>query len=188
MENQELVLIPEEVKQIEQLLPEEKREEINKILGQMFVGTATIQKNVDAIVVKDHTDNMAMQMADAARKNIKRMRLDGVEMFDQKRDAVKMAKLQFDTEDKLWLKAKQMYEISLKAIEEVAAYKADTLKRYEQEQKEKRVQERLEKIQVFSPDVSRFDIENLSEEVFNSFLSGLEKEYNDRIEAEKKAE
>lgn len=188
MENNELAIIPEEVKQIELQLPEEKRNEINKILGQMFVGTSDLQKKVDAIVVKDHTDNMAMQMADAARKNIKRMRLDGVELFNQKRDAVQMAKLQFDTEDKLWLKAKQMYEISLKAIEEVAAYKADTLKRYEQEQKELKVQERLSKIQVFNPETTRFDIENLSDDMFTMLLNGVEKEYNDRIETERKAE
>lgn len=188
MENNELALIPEEVKQIELQLSEEKRSEINKILSQMFVGTSDLQKKVDAIIVKDHTDAMAMQMADAARKNIKRMRLDGVELFNQKRDAVQMAKLQYDTEDKLWLKAKQMYEISLKAIEEVAAYKADTAKRYELEQKEKMIQQRLEVINQYDQEVNRFQIENMTDQMFDVFLVGVKKAYDDRIEAERKAE
>ena len=188
MENNELALIPEEVKQIEMQLSEEKRSEINKILSQIFVGTSDLQKKVDAIVVKDHTDAMAMQMADAARKNIKSMRLDGVELFNQKRDAVQMAKLQYDTEDKLWLKAKQMYEISLKAIEGVAAYKADTAKRYELEQKEKMIQQRLEAINQYDQEVNRFQIENMTDQMFDVFLAGVKKEYDDRIEAEIKAE
>ena len=183
-----LVVIPEEVKQLSQRVNLEKQEEVNNILNQLFAGTANWKEQINAIVVKDHTDTMAMSMASVARKNVKNARLEAEKLFDAKRDEVQRLKSEFDLEDKLWLKSKQVMQALFKAIEEEAEYKENTLKRYEIEQKEKRTQERLEKIIVFNPTTTRFEVENLSDEMFNTLLSGLEKEYNDRIEAEKKAE
>lgn len=183
-----LVVIPEEVKQLSQRVNIEKQEEVNNILNQLFAGTANWKEQINAIVVKDHTDTMAMSMASVARKNVKNARLEAEKLFDAKRDEVQRLKSEFDLEDKLWLKSKQVMQVLFKAIEEEAEYKENTLKRYEIEQKEKRTQERLEKIIIFNPTTTRFEVENLSDEMFNTLISGLEKEYNDRIEAEKKAE
>ena len=47
---------------------------------------------------------------------------------------------------------------------------------------------REQTISKFNPEISRVEFENMSDETFNVFLAGIEKEYNDRITAEKKAE
>lgn len=187
-EKKALVVIPQEVTTLAERVAKEKREEVNTILNQLFSGTESWKQQISNINVKDHTDTMAMQMADTARLNVKKARLEAEKLFDSKREEVKRVKLEYDLEDKLWLKSKQIMQEIFKSIEQEAEYKANTLKRYEIEQKEKRTQERLKKVIVYNPTVSRFDIENLSDEMFNVFLSGLEKEYNDRIESERKAE
>lgn len=187
MENQ-LVVLPQEVSVLSERVATEKREEVNNILNQLFAGTESWKQQIANITVKDHTDKMAMSIADTARLNVKKARLDAEKLFDAKRYEVQRLKSEFDLEDKLWLKSKQIMQEMFKSLEQEAEYKANTAKRYEIEQKETRTQERLQKVIVYNPTVSRFDIENLSDEMFNVFLSGLEKEHNDRIEAEKKAE
>ena len=189
MEKQtQLVVLPQEVSVLAERVATEKREEVNNILNQLFSGTESWKQQISNIKVKDHTDTMAMQMADTARLNVKKARLEAEKLFDSKREEVQKIKAEFDLEDKLWLKSKQIMQELFKSIEQEAEYKANTLKRYEVEQKEKRTQERLEKIIKYNPTISRFDIENLSEEMFTTLLNGVEKEYNDRIESEKKAE
>ena len=183
-----LVVIPQEVTTLAEKVAADKREEVNTILNQLFSGTESWKQQISNIKVKDHTDTMAMQMAGTARLSVKKARLEAEKLFDAKRDEVQRLKAAFDLEDKLWLKSKQIMQEMFKSIEQEAEYKENTAKRYEIEQKEIRTQERLQKVIVFNPTVSRFDIENLSDEMFNVFLSGLEKEHNDRIEAEKKAE
>ena len=187
MENK-LVALPQEVSVLAEKVATEKREEVNNILNQLFAGTESWKQQIANITVKDHTDKMAMSIADTARLNVKKARLEAEKLFDAKRDEVQRVKLEYDLEDKLWLKSKQIMQEMFKSLEQEAEYKANTAKRYEIEQKEKRTQERLKKVIVFNPTVSRFDVENLSDEMFNIFLSGLEKEYNERIEAEQKAE
>ena len=189
MEKQtQLVVLPQEVSVLAERVATEKREEVNTILNQLFAGTESWKQQISNIKVKDHTDTMAMQMAGTARLSVKKARLEAEKLFDAKREEVQRIKLEFDLEDKLWLKSKQIMQEMFKSIEQEAEYKENTAKRYEIEQKEIRTQERLQKVVVYNPNVSRFDIENLNEEMFNVFLSGLEKEHNDRIEAEKKAE
>ena len=187
-ETNSLVVIPQKVMELAEKVAPEKREEVTKILNQVFVGVDNWIKQIDSIVVKDHTDTLAMNMAGTARKTVKNARTDMEKMFDTKRDFVQSEKAEFDLLDKLYLSSKQIAVALFKDAEQRAAFKEDTAKRYEIEQKETRTQERLQKVIVFNPTVSRFDIENLSDEMFNVFLSGLEKEHNDRIEAEQKAE
>jgi len=183
-----LVVLPQEVTVLAEKVASEKREEVNTLLNQLFSGTENWKQQIAAINVKDHTDKMAMSIADTARLSVKKARLEAEKLFDAKRDEVQRLKSEFDLEDKLWLKSKQIMQEMFKSMEQELEYKANTAKRYEIEQKEKRTQERLEKVIVFNPTVSRFDVENLSDEMFNIFLAGLEKEHNDRIEAEQKAE
>ena len=183
-----LVVLPQEVTVLAEKVASEKREEVNTLLNQLFSGTENWKQQIAAINVKDHTDTMAMSIADTARLSVKKARLEAEKLFDAKRDEVQRLKSEFDLEDKLWLKSKQIMQEMFKSMEQELEYKANTAKRYEIEQKEKRTQERLEKVVVFNPTVSRFDVENLSDEMFNIFLAGIEKEHNDRIEAEQKAE
>lgn len=182
------VLLPEEVQSLAQKVSEKKQDEVKTVLNQIFAGTADWEKQVDAIEVKGIHDQMSMQLADVARKNVKNARLVAEKIFDAKRDEVQNAKAEFDLEDKLWLKAKQVMQLKFKAIEEKAEWKARTVERYEAEQKELRTQVRIEKVHKYNPNVNRIEVENMSEEMFNMFYAGLEKAYNDRIEAERKAE
>jgi hypothetical protein len=183
-----MILLPEEVQNLALRVSEKKKDEVNTVLNQIFAGTADWEKQVDAIEVKGVHDNMSIQLADVARRNVKNARLAAEKIFDAKRDEVQNAKAEFDLEDKLWLKAKQVMQLKFKAIEEKAEWKARTVERYEAEQKELRTQLRLERTHKFNPDVNRIDVENMSDEMFTMFISGIEKAHNDKIEAERKAE
>ena len=183
-----LVVLPDEVKELAQRVPESKQKEVQTILSQIFAGTADWEKQVDAIEVKDINDRMSIQLADVARRNVKAARLAGEKLFDAKRDAVQMEMHNYKLEDSLWLKSKQIMQLKFKAIEEKAEWKAKYVERYEAEQKELLTQLRIEKVIKFSSEVNRIEIENMSDNLFNIFLSGLEKAFNDKIEAERKAE
>ena len=183
-----LVVLPDEVKELAQKVPESKQKEVQTILSQIFAGTADWEKQVDAIEVKDINDRMSIQLADVARRNVKAARLAGEKLFDAKRDAVQMEMHNYKLEDSLWLKSKQIMQLKFKAIEEKAEWKAKYVERYEAEQKELLTQLRIEKVIKFSSEVNRIEIENMSDNLFNIFLSGLEKAFNDKIEAERKAE
>lgn len=186
MENT-LVILPEEVKSLAEKVSEEKRQEVQTVLSQVFAGTSDWKKQVDAIEVKDVNDTMSIQLADTARKNAKTARINAEKIFDAKRAEVQSKMQDYKTEDALWLKAKQTMIILFKDIEDSAEYKAKFRERYMAEQKELRTQQRLVKVSKY-PEVTREQIENLTDETFNILLSGLEKDYNDKIEAERKAE
>jgi uncharacterized protein YktA (UPF0223 family) len=85
-------------------------------------------------------------------------------------------------------KAKLEAEIKAKSdAEEKARWKEETKERFEAEQKELKVQQRMINVAKFVPDMPLQEFENMSDEMFVLFLSGIEKAYNDKIEAEKKA-
>jgi len=186
MENT-LVILPEEVKSLAERVSEEKRQEVQTVLSQVFSGTSDWKKQVDAIEVKDINDTMSIQLADTARKNAKTARINAEKIFDAKRAEVQSKMQDYKTEDALWLKAKQTMIILFKDIEDSAEYKAKYRERYMAEQKELRTQQRLVKVSKY-PEVTREQIENLTDETFNILLSGLEKDLNDKLEAERKAE
>ena len=75
MENQ-LVVLPQEVSVLAEKVATEKREEVNNILNQLFAGTESWKQQIANITVKDHTDKMAMSIADTARLNVKKARRD----------------------------------------------------------------------------------------------------------------
>lgn len=128
-----------------------------------------------------------MKLANTIRLGVRQVRLDAEKTFDLKRSEVQNAMLSFKTEDSLWLKAKQTMQILTKEIEETAKWKEDTKARFDAEQKELKTQERVLKVSKFS-EISRAEFESMSDDTFEMFLSGIEKQYNERIEAEKKAE
>jgi hypothetical protein len=186
--DENISLLPIEVKELAVKVSEQKQQEVISVLNQIFTGTSDWEKQVDAIEVKSIADKMSIQLANTARINVKNARLYAEKVFDAKRDEVQQIKSEYDLEDKLWLKAKQVMQIKFKAIEEKAEWKAKTIERYEAEQKELRTQIRIEKVAKFNPELNRIEFENMSNEMFDIFIPGIEKAHNDKIEAEKKAE
>lgn len=183
-----LVIIPNEVQQLAEKVTAEKQQEVSNVLNQIFTGTSDWETQVDSIEVKGIDDRMSIDLADAARLNVKKARLSAEKIFDAKREEVQQRMSDYKTEDALWLKAKQIMQIKFKAIEDKAEWKAKYVERYEKEQKELRTENRRLQVQKFAPDVALIEFENMTDETFSVFISGIEKSYNDKIEAARKSE
>lgn len=185
MEN---INLPAEVAQIAQNVSVEKRNEVQSVLNHVFNGVSKMREQLESITVVDINDKVSMNLAKTVRLGVRQERLDAEKTFDSKRSEVQAQMLSYKTEDQLWLKAKQTMQILTKEIEENARWKEETKDRYETEQKELKIQQRMVKVSKVAPEMLRSEFENMSDETFELFLSGIEKAYNDRIEAEQKAE
>lgn len=183
----QIITLPTEVNELAVKVSANKQVEVQTVLQQIFIGTEDWEKQVDAIEVKDINDKMSIELAEVARKNSKQARLSAEKIFDAKREEVQKLKADFDLEDKLWLKAKQVMQIKFKAIEEKAEWKANFAKRFEAEQKELRAQKRINEVSKYA-EINRIEFENMSDESFDSFLNGLKSTYEAKIEADRKAE
>lgn len=186
MENK-IIILPLEVNELAVKVSANKQAEVQIVLQQIFTGTDDWEKQVDAIEVKGIGDKMSIELAEVARKNSKQARLSAEKIFDAKREEIQNLKSEFDLEDKLWLKAKQVMQLKFKAIEEKAEWKANFVKRFEAEQKELRTQKRINEVSKFA-EINRIEFEAMSDDSFDSFLSGLKTTYEVKIEAERKAE
>lgn len=188
----QVITLPVEINELAVKVSANKQAEVQTVLKQIFTGTDDWEKQVDAIEVKDINDKMSIELAEVARKNSKQARLSAEKIFDAKREEVQNLKAEFDLEDKLWLKAKQVMQIKFKAIEEKAEWKANFVKRFEAEQKELRTQKRINEVSKYAEIISfffnRIEFEAMSDESFGSFLSSLKSTYEAKIEAERKAE
>lgn len=185
---QTLTILPIEVAELVKQVSDVKQTEVQEVLQQIFTGTAEWQQQVDSIDVKGIEDKMSITLAETARKNIKDARLKAEKLFDTKRQQVQVLKAEFDMEDKLWLKAKQVMQIKFKAIEEVAEWKANFVKRFEAEQKELRTQKRINEVVKYAPQMNRSEFDLMSDASFDAFLSGIKSAYKAKIEAAAKAE
>lgn len=183
----QVIELPIEVAELASKVSLIKRSEVEAVLQQIFTGTDDWERQVDAIEVKGIDDKMSIGLADAARRNSKQARLNAEKIFDSKREEVQRLKSEYDTEDKMWLKAKQVMQIKFKAIEEKAEWKANFVKRFEAEQKELRTQKRIIQVSVYAT-INRFEFEAMSDESFESFLNGLKATHEAKLEAERKAE
>jgi hypothetical protein len=179
--------LPVELAQIAENVSIEKRTEVQNVLNHVFNGVSKMREQLDTVQVQDHNDKVNMKLANTIRLGVKNVRLEAEKTFDKKRDEVQQAMLSFKTEDSLWLKAKQTMQILTKEIEANAKWKEETKERFDAEQKELKIQERIFKVSKFS-DLNRIEFENMTDETFEMFLAGIENQYNERIEAEKKAE
>lgn len=182
------MVLPAEVAQIAENVSVEKRNEVQTVLNHVFNGVAKMREQLDAVAVTDENDKVNMKLANTIRLGVRQVRLDAEKTFDAKRSEVQQAMLSFKTEDSLWLKAKQTMQILTKEIEENARWKEETRERFEKEQHELKIQQRLIAVGKFDPEIQRSDIEPMSDAAFDGFLVGVEKVYNDRIESERKAE
>ena len=128
MEKQ-IITLPQEVSELAVKVSAKKQAEVQNVLQQIFTGTDGWAKLIDAIEVKDINDKISIELAEVARKNSKQARLIAEKIFDVKRQEVQRLKAEFDLEDKLWIKDKQVMQIKFKAIEEKAEWKANFVKR-----------------------------------------------------------
>lgn len=182
------MVLPAEVAQIAENVSVEKRNEVQTVLNHVFNGVAKMREQLDSVAVVDENDKVNMKLANTIRLGVRQVRLDAEKTFDAKRAEVQAQMLSYKTEDQLWLKAKQTMQILTKEIEETARWKEETRERFEAEQKELKTQQRMVKVAKVAPEIARSEFENMSDETFEIFFSGIEKAYNDRIEAERKAE
>ena len=183
----EIIKIPTDLKELVVNVHDNKKDEVNLIISKIFEGTEKWEQDVEAIEIKGISDTMGISLAEAARKSVKQARLSAEKVFDAKREEVQRLKSEYDLEDKLWLKAKQIMQLKFKAIEEKAEWKANWVKRFEAEQKELRVQLRISQVGKYS-DAGRNEFENMSDESFSCFLSALKLSYEAKQEADLKAE
>ena len=187
MENN-LVVLPKEVAQIAENVSVEKRKEVQTVLNHVFNGVSKMREQLDNVTVTDENDKVNMKLANTIRLGVRQVRLEAEKTFDAKRAEVQQQMLSYKTEDSLWLKAKQTMQILTKEIEEIARWKEETKERYEAEQKELKIQQRMVKVSKVAPEMERSEFENMSDETFEIFFAGIEKAYNDKIESERKAE
>jgi hypothetical protein len=180
-----LIVLPEEVAYIAQSVSDEKRNEVQAVLNHVFNGVSKMREQLESVVVADENDKINMKLANAIRLGVKQVRLEAEKTFDAKRAEVQAQMISFKTEDQLWLKAKQTMQILAKEIEEQARWKEETKQRFDAEQKELQTQQRILQVSKFAPEIQRSEFENMTDEGFRMFLSGIEKTHNDKIEAEK---
>jgi len=158
---------------------------VQSVLNKVFNGVSKMREQLDVVNVQDENDKVNMKLANTIRLGVRQVRLDANEIFDAKRSEVQQRMRSDKAEDSLWLKAKQIKDILTKELEEDARWKEETAKRFGVEQKEIKNQKRENLVNKFNPEITRIEFENMGDETFNTFLSGIEKSYNDKIEAEK---
>ncbi|CAB5226040.1 hypothetical protein UFOVP754_32 [uncultured Caudovirales phage] len=179
--------LPAEVAVIAEKVSAEKRNEVLCVLNSVFEGVGQMRQQLDAVNVASENDEVSMKLARTIRLAVRERRLDAEKAFDAKREEVQAKMLSFKTEDSLWLKAKQTMQILTKEIESIALYKEETRKRWDHDQKELKITERLLKLSKFAPHIQRFEIENMSDSTFESFSKAAESEFIEAQESEKRA-
>jgi hypothetical protein len=184
----ELQVLPSELIEISKNVSEEKRLEVQSVLNSVFNGVSKMRNQLDNVTVTDEKDTVSMELSKTIRLNVRKVRLDAEKTFDAKRNEVQLQMLGFKTEDQLWLKAKQTMQILTKEIEDMALWKEKTKERYELEQKELKTQQRIIEVSKVAPQILRTEFENMTDEVFSIFLDSITKAYNEKLEADKKAE
>lgn len=180
--------LPVEVSHIAQSVSVEKRNEVQGVLNHVFNGVSKMREQLDAITVADENDKTNMKLANTIRLGVRQVRLDAEKIFDSKRAEVQAQMLGYKTEDQLWLKAKQTMQILTKEIEEAARWKEETKVRFELEQKELKVQQRMLEMAKVAPEMPRTEFENMSDDGFAIFFAQIEKLHQEKVEAERRAE
>lgn len=183
-----IMVLPTEVAEIAKNVPAEKAAEVQIVLNEIFDGVANMREQLDMVVVKGEDDITNMRLANTIRLGVRKVRLDAEKIFDAKRGEVQQKMLAYQTEDKLWLKAKQVMQILTKEIEDNARYKEETRERMQREKKEEKIRERMELITQFNPAIQRAEIENMSDEAFTIFVNGVKERYEKQLEEARKAE
>ena len=165
-----------------------KQNQIAETLGVFFNKAAEWDATIKSIVITSPEETGKMKMAKEGRLTLKNMRLDGEKAVKAKRDELKYKMANDVLEDKLWLKAGQMMEATFKNLETKLEEKEKFAERWEAEQKETRKQKRIELITPYVSDWQFLDLYNMTDEAFETMLSGAKLQAEAKIEAERKAE
>jgi len=173
-------LVPEELIQMSVGINNNKRNEMLKVLDDIFAGTERWQKQIDGIVV----DEFGVKAAEFARKQIKSVRLDAEKIFDAKRNEVKRMKATYDLEDALWLKSKQIMQLKFKHLENQAEEIATHFERLEKQRLDELVQERMLALSKYEHNYSESLIRSITDDDFDGLLLSLYEKEQARIDAE----
>jgi hypothetical protein len=181
----EVTALPAEIQEMSKGVSTEKSNEVQNVLNKVFNGVSKMREQLDSIVVEDENDKYSMNLARTTRLAVRDERLDSEKLIDAKRSEVQQRMSADKAEDSLWLKTKQVMQILTKEIEANAKWKEETAKRFEAEKFELEMQERLNRVIKFNDEITLHDVRQHNDDNFELFLSGIEKSYNDKIEAER---
>jgi hypothetical protein len=182
-----ITILPKEILELSTQITESKKLEVSQVLAEVFDQTTNWNQEVSQITVLSVEDKKTMEKAKTLRLKVKKARLEAEKRFDAKRAEVQIKMVDYKTEDTLWLKAKQSMQAITKGIEEKCEWQEKFAERLEKEQKKAKTQARLAETRIYKPDISEYDINNLSDEMFLTLLNSIKKDFEDRIEAEKLA-
>jgi len=165
-------------------LAEEKKNVVNGLLQPFFAKAEEWKTQVESIVITDPTQTDKMALAKTGRLQLKNFRLEAEKLVKAQREIVKCRMADDVLEDKLWLRSGQIMEAVFKNLETKLEEKEKFAERWEAEQKEIRRQERASKLSTFDA-IEIPGLSDMTDEQFNTYLSGVEAQYLKRIEEEK---
>lgn len=165
----------------------EKQNEIGSTLGRFFEKASEWSGKIDSIVVTDPTDTITMNMAREGRLGLRSMRLEAEKLVKEKRQSVQSAMSAFTLEDKLWLKAGQMMELTFKHLEGKLEDQEKFAERFEADRRAKLKADRLA---ILAP-LGYFDgngLDTMTDVAFDALLGGLKAQIEAKEAAERQAE
>lgn len=179
-----------ELQTITKGLPEPKAKAITDTLSMFLDKAGEWQSKVESLVITKPDQIGEMKMAREGRLHLKTMRLQADKTIKEIRTTIKNRMADDLAEDKLWLKAGQMIEITFKKLESDLEHKEKFAERYLQELQEKQRVERLEIIKPYdngTMDLDSFSFGTMTDEQFKSTLSLFKRNFETaQEEAEKK--
>lgn len=165
----------------------EKQNEIGSTLGRFFEKASEWSGKIDSIVVTDPTDTITMNMAREGRLGLRAMRIEAEKLVKEKRQSVQSAMSAFTLEDKLWLKAGQMMELTFKHLEGKLEDQEKFAERFESDRRAKLKADRLA---ILAP-LGYFDgngLDTMTDVAFDALVGGLKAQIEAKAEAERQAE
>lgn len=164
-------------------LAEEKKNVVNGLLQPFFAKAEEWKTQVESIVITDPTQTDKMALAKTGRLQLKNFRLEAEKLVKAQREIVKARMADDVLEDKLWLRSGQIMEAVFKNLETKLEEKEKFAERWEAEQEEIRRQERLS-ILVQYDVVEMPGLGKMSEEQFQTYLSGLKAQHEAKLKEE----
>ena len=164
-------------------LAEEKKNVVSGLLQPFFAKAEEWKAQVDSIVVTDPSQTDKMALAKTGRLQLKNFRLEAEKLVKSQREIVKTRMADDVLEDKLWLRSGQIMEAVFKNLETKLEEKEKFAERWEAEQEEIRRQERLSILGQYDV-VEMPGLGKMSEEQFQTYLSGLKAQYEAKLKEE----
>lgn len=164
-------------------LAEEKKNVVNGLLQPFFAKAEEWKTQVESIVITDPTQTDKMALAKTGRLQLKNFRLEAEKLIKAQREIVKARMADDVLEDKLWLRSGQIMEAVFKNLETKLEEKEKFAERWEAEQEEIRRQERLSILGQYDV-VEMPGLGKMSEEQFQTYISGLKAQYEAKLKEE----